>query len=113
MTRRERRAIRGWTLHGLVDGFVVYSQVLDEMTVHNIAVREEARGKGAGTTLLKGLLVQARATGVNRCLLEVRESNVAARRLYQKTGFVVDGERPNYYPAPAGRENAVLMSKRL
>jgi ribosomal-protein-alanine N-acetyltransferase len=46
-------------------------------------------------------------------MLEVRESNVAARALYENNGFVIDGVRPQYYKMQQGREDALLMSRRL
>jgi len=98
---------------GKVDGFIAYSRVLDEMSIHNIAVRASCRGRGLGSRLLAGLLEGVKPAGVSRCLLEVRESNTAARRLYEKMGFTLDGERRNYYPGPGAREHALLMSRSL
>jgi len=96
-----------------VDGFIVYSRVLDEVSVHNIAVRASRQGQGLGQLLLQGSLEQMKRAGAARCLLEVRQSNTVALRLYEGNGFAVDGERNNYYPGPNGRENALLMSKTL
>jgi ribosomal-protein-alanine N-acetyltransferase len=99
--------------HNPIDGFIVFSQVLDEASVHNIAVRSSRQGRGLGHLLLKASMEQMRCAGAVRCLLEVRQSNTAARRLYEGHGFVPDGERKNYYPGPPTRENAVLMSRIL
>jgi ribosomal-protein-alanine N-acetyltransferase len=96
-----------------VDGFIVYSRVLDEVSVHNIAVRASRQGQGLGQLLLKGSLEQMKQAGAARCLLEVRQSNTAALRLYEGNGFEMDGQRKNYYPGSGGRENALLMSKTL
>lgn len=96
-----------------LDGFVVYSRVLDEVSIHNIAVRPGQQGRGLGGTLLVRSLALMKRAGAARCLLEVRASNVAARRLYASTGFTLDGERKDYYPAGAGREDALLMSMKL
>jgi ribosomal protein S18 acetylase RimI-like enzyme len=46
-------------------------------------------------------------------LLEVRPSNIPARRLYAQTGFRQVGERRDYYPAANGRENALLLERAL
>lgn len=91
-------------------GFVVYSRVLDEACIHNIAVHPSLQGCGMGRSLLGAALRQSRCEGATRCYLEVRASNVAARGLYEKLGFLVDGVRKNYYATPAGREDALLMS---
>jgi len=76
-------------------------------------VRASRRGRGLGAFLLGGLLAQVKASGAHRCLLEVRASNTAARRLYAKMGFERDGERKNYYPGPGAPEHALLMSRNL
>lgn len=98
---------------GQLAGFIVYSRVLDEVCVHNIAVVSSLRCQGLGRLLLAAVLDRARSGGAVRCYLEVRESNRAARKFYQKHGFRPDGLRRNYYPAASGREDAVLMSRQL
>ena len=98
---------------GRVDGFVVIFQVLDEASIHSIAVRSNQQGKGLGQTLLNAALLKMDQAGAKRCLLEVRQSNVAARRLYERSGFVLDGVRKNYYPTEGGREDALLLSREI
>lgn len=93
-----------------VQGFVVYSQVLDEASIHNIAVDPDWQGNGLGEFLLSTALARVRGCGACRCFLELRVSNEVARNLYSKLGFVSDGLRKGYYPAATGREDAVLMS---
>ncbi len=48
---------------------------------------------------------------INKILLDVRESNAAARTFYEEEGFAEDGIRQNFYDDP--KEDAVLMSRRL
>jgi ribosomal-protein-alanine N-acetyltransferase len=100
-------------LNDCVDGFVVLSQVLDEASILSIAVRCDCQKLGLGKTLLEAALVKMWRAGAERCLLEVRQSNVVARHLYQRAGFVLDGVRKNYYPNTDGREDALLMSLNL
>ena len=69
--RRERVSVA--QLDALVEGFLVYSRVLDEVTVHNIAVRTRQQGRGIGSLLVSGLLEQMTGAGASRCLLEVRQ----------------------------------------
>jgi ribosomal-protein-alanine N-acetyltransferase len=57
------------------------------------------------------LLDQVRARGGREILLEVRDSNVAARRLYEGAGFQENGRRPAYYRNPD--EDAVLYELHL
>jgi ribosomal-protein-alanine N-acetyltransferase len=94
-------------------GFVVFSQVLDEGSIHNIAVHPAHHRKGLGRLLLEAAVVELIRADARRCLLEVRRSNKAARRLYEGSGFALDGVRKNYYPKEGGREDALLMSREL
>ena len=98
---------------GRVDGFIVFSQVLDEASIYNIAIHSGHQGEGMGRELLASALDEMKSSGAIRCLLEVRESNAAARNLYARYGFELDGVRKNYYPTSDGREDALLMSLRL
>jgi len=96
-----------------VAGFLLFSRVLDEASIHDIAVHPDLQGRGLGRLLLQGALRHMKQAGAARCLLEVRESNRAARRLYGSARFHTDGVRKNYYPVQGGREDALLMSRQL
>ena len=98
---------------GRVCGFIIFSRVLDEVCIHNLAVHPERQSEGIGRGLVVAALELVKQQGAGRCLLEVRESNSAARRLYEALSFQLDGIRKNYYPAPGGREDALLMSRQL
>ena len=98
---------------GHLVGFVVYNSVLDEGSIHNIAVLPEHQRQGLAVDLLTATFLAMKEAGVCRCLLDVRESNAAAIGLYSKLGFNSDGLRRNYYRSAEGREDAVLMSKLL
>jgi [ribosomal protein S18]-alanine N-acetyltransferase len=90
-------------------GFVVGREVLGEWELENLAVAPGRRHSGVGTALLQKLLgVVANAMGT-RVFLEVRESNLAARKLYESHGFRSSGRRKNYYNDPA--EDALLFEK--
>ena len=92
---------------------MVFAQVLDEASIHRIAIHPEQRGMGMGKALLQSAMEQMRRAGARRCLLEVRQSNTVALRMYEANGFGHDGVRKNYYPSPDGREDALLMSRTL
>ena len=77
-----------------------------EWELENIVVAPAARRTGLGKRLLNALLSQARETNSAAVFLEVRESNTAARSLYEKTGFQLTGRRKAYYTNP--QEDAVL-----
>ena len=87
-----------------VAGFVVWREVgPEEAEILNIAVDPDFRRRGVATTLLEA--VRAQFSG--SLFLEVRESNVAARLLYERLGFEVAGRRPGYYNSPP--EAALVM----
>jgi ribosomal-protein-alanine N-acetyltransferase len=89
-----------------VQGFVVARVVGEEWEIENIAVAGPARKRGLGTRLLGELLDLARANGAAAVFLEVRESNRAARALYEKWSFLESSRRRHYYHDP--EEDAIL-----
>jgi ribosomal-protein-alanine N-acetyltransferase len=90
-----------------VAGFCAFWLVLDEIHINNVAVRPQLRGAGIGTALLHHVLAEARHLGARRATLEVRASNEAARRLYERLGFYVAATRRNYYTKPV--EDALIL----
>ncbi|MDP9264462.1 MAG: ribosomal protein S18-alanine N-acetyltransferase [Acidobacteriota bacterium] len=89
-----------------VEGFAVARGVGTEWELENIAVAGPAQRRGLGTHLLVELLEWASQAGARNMFLEVRESNHAARSLYEKWAFVESGRRKAYYRNPD--EDAVL-----
>jgi ribosomal-protein-alanine N-acetyltransferase len=89
-----------------IHGFVVARPVEAEWEVENIAIAGPARRRGLGARLLGELLDLARARGAKSVFLEVRESNRAARALYEKWSFTESGRRRKYYKDP--EEDAIL-----
>ncbi|MEJ2482425.1 MAG: ribosomal protein S18-alanine N-acetyltransferase [Gemmatimonadota bacterium] len=90
-----------------VVGFAVLWFAADEAELGDFAVDPDWRGRGVGSRLLERSIEVARARGARTLYLEVRESNAAARALYEKRGFRVVGRRPEYYSEP--REDACVM----
>ena len=88
-------------------GFIIARCGIDEWEIENVVVAEHQRRHGLGAALAGKLLEQARAGGVTSVLLEVRESNLAARRLYEKLGFSEIGRRRDYYREPP--EDALIL----
>ena len=93
--------------------FLLYTRLLDEANIDSVAVASSRQGRGCGRALLLAALNRMSEAGLQRCMLEVRESNLAARALYENNGFIVDGVRPRYYRTDQGSEDALLMSRRL
>jgi len=87
-------------------GFAVARFTADECELENIVVRPESQRCGIGRKLLAALLESARAKGATRMFLEVRESNRAARALYEKCEFTESGRRADYYSSP--KEDALI-----
>ena len=85
----------------------------DEAHLLNLTVAAEWQRKGHGRALLLHLVCMAVTEFVRGFFLEVRSSNVAAQALYISLGFKIIGVRRNYYPAHAGREDAVVMELKL
>jgi ribosomal-protein-alanine N-acetyltransferase len=85
--------------------------VLDELHIHTLAVDPRWRRRGYGRALLDHVLREGTRAGARRATLEVRESNVPARRLYEQAGFVVRARRPGYYERPS--EDALILWREL
>jgi len=89
-------------------GLIAYD---DEAHVATLGVTKALQGEGVGSLLLDALLAEAdkRSPVV---LLEVRDDNEAARRLYQRRGFTEIGRRRGYYQ-PSGADAVVMKRKRV
>jgi ribosomal-protein-alanine N-acetyltransferase len=98
---------------GRLTGYAIMMLVLDEAHLLNLSVLPELQGRGRGTALLIRLFDLARAQAATRMLLEVRPGNVSGQGLYRRQGFVEVGRRRGYYPAPEGREDAIVMAREL
>jgi len=96
-----------------VAGYAVLSVAAGEAHILNICVDPEHRARGYGEKLLDELLFRARASQVRQIFLEVRPSNDTALALYRKKGFHQVANRPAYYQASAGREDAAVLAKKL
>ena len=81
--------------------------IFDELHVNNLAVRPAWRRRGLASRLLAFVLKHASERGARRVTLEVRRSNEAAIRLYERFGFHVTAIRRDYYTSP--REDALVL----
>jgi ribosomal-protein-alanine N-acetyltransferase len=77
-------------------GFALSRGAADEEELLLIAVRPDERGRGIGGALLERLVAAARARGVTRLFLEMRDGN-SAESLYRRHGFASVGRRRHYY----------------
>jgi len=92
---------------GRVQGFLI-ARCGIEWEIENLVVAEALRNQGLGTQLVGQLLDLARSHEAVTVLLEVRESNTAARALYEKLHFKEAGRRKDYYHDP--EEDGILYS---
>ncbi|HEV8443940.1 MAG TPA: ribosomal protein S18-alanine N-acetyltransferase [Steroidobacteraceae bacterium] len=104
---------RALDLAGQIIGYGIMSVGAGEAHILNVCVRDQFRNLGFGRRLLEHLLERATAAGVGEAFLEVRPSNLAAIRLYQRLGFEQIGIRRGYYQAPDGREDAIVLKRDL
>ena len=94
-----------------VAAFCAFWLVADQAHINNLAVRPENRGRGLGVMLLKAIVSEAQRLGATSMALEVRASNLAARRLYEKAGFAQEAVRKNYYNNPV--EDALILVRKM
>lgn len=80
-----------------------------EAEILKLAVAVSYRRQGLGNFLLAYTLKILKEQGVSSCFLELRDTNIAARKLYVGHGFKESGRRKGYYTEPV--EDAVLMAK--
>jgi ribosomal-protein-alanine N-acetyltransferase len=104
-----------WTVtHGeAVIGYAILMIALDEAHLLNVAIAPEWQSQGVGRAFLAHMVQVARDAKCQIVYLEVRPSNLAARHLYRKMGFQQIAIRPDYYPAPSGREDALFLGLAL
>ena len=100
-------------LDGDVAGFSVFLSIVDEAHLLDIGVDRRHQRQGHGGRLLQQVSEAARAGGAVRMLLEVRPANTQAIAFYRGFGFAQIGVRRGYYPAAAGREDALVFGMEL
>jgi [ribosomal protein S18]-alanine N-acetyltransferase len=88
-------------------GFLVARSLLGESEILNFAVHPDCRRRGLGSALLAHALEWSKHAHDRRLMLEVRASNVAAQKFYERHGFRVVGRRGHYYSNPT--EEALLL----
>ena len=103
------RAATDNTTSEIAVGYICFWVVFEEFRLMTLAVACSARRLGVGRELLRRSLALGRLEGASRALLEVRQSNAAALRLYEQAGFCWTAVRDHYYTKP--REDAILMEK--
>lgn len=96
---------------GRISGYCICYHSLEESEIVNIAVDEALRRNGTGSALLTHVISSEREAGCEKMFLEVRVSNEAAIKMYEKAGFAICGTRKDFYEEPA--EDGYIMALSL
>jgi ribosomal-protein-alanine N-acetyltransferase len=94
----------------IVVGYIDFWITFQQAQINNLAVHPQLQRKKIGSTLLQDALQRIQSAGCDRITLEVRVSNLAAQRLYQRDGFKMILTKKGYYD---NGEDAFLMEKVL
>ena len=97
-----------WVEDELVS-YAVVMTALDEAHLLNLAVASQWQRRGVGASMLTNVINEMRRQPVEMIYLEVRPTNQAGLRLYERFGFKQLGLRRDYYPALTGREDALFL----
>lgn len=90
-----------------VVGFILFTIVLDESEILKIAVNRDYRGLSIGTSIMEKYIEFVNLDLNRNLMLEVRESNFSAIKLYEKFGYKVVRTIKNYYSNP--QEDGLFM----
>lgn len=104
-----------WILEwqGAIVGYAVLTLGAGEAHLLNLSVSMAWQRRGLGRELLMYVFDFIKQNKVSSMFLEVRVSNAAARALYAQSGLREIGTRRGYYPAQAGREDAIVLEYRV
>jgi [ribosomal protein S18]-alanine N-acetyltransferase len=96
-------------LNGHLFGYGVMTIGAEEAHLLTLSIAAGSQRKGWGERLLRQFIQIATEQRARSMFLDVRESNHAAARLYERMGFRQVGKRTDYYPAMGGREDSLVM----
>ncbi len=103
VARREDSA----SVTGEIVGYLCAYLILEELQLASVAVKETFRRQGIARRLIAEMVRRGAEKGTKEIWLDVRESNAAARRLYEKLGFQEMYRRKQYYRKP--KEDALVL----
>lgn len=110
---RSGYACRTWRAGSVLIGYFVLMAAAGEAHLLNLSVAAAWQRRGHGAALLAEAMRVGRDMGARHIFLEVRPSNRPGQALYERHGFRKIAQRRNYYPAPDGREDALVLSRAL
>jgi [ribosomal protein S18]-alanine N-acetyltransferase len=91
-------------------GYFVLMVAAGEAHLLNLSIAALRQRAGYGSRMLREAADHARSLGARSLFLEVRPSNRGAQALYTRFGFRKVAVRRAYYPAPQGREDALVLT---
>ena len=94
---------------GQIFGYGIMTIGAEEAHLLTLSIAAESQRKGWGERLLRHFIQIAREQRALTLFLDVRVSNHAAARLYERMGFRKVGKRKDYFPAMGGREDSLVM----
>ena len=97
-------------IDGKVCGFLEFSIIPPESELYEIGIAKEFQGKGYSKLLLNYYIDYVKKYDCDTIFLEVNNINEKAINLYKKFGFIVYGERKNYY---GKNQDAILMKLKI
>jgi len=83
------------------------------LTINGLAIAPTARRLGAASALLEAATAEGVLRGARKISLHVHSTNTAARRLYERHGYVVEGTHPNEFLIEGALIAALDMAKML
>jgi ribosomal-protein-alanine N-acetyltransferase len=104
----DRIALVAEVPEGWMAGFLITVLIPPQAELETIVVAREVQRQGIASRLLSALRSMLQKRQITEVMLEVRQSNYAARRLYASAGFAESGRRTGYYRDP--KEDAILLS---
>lgn len=90
-------------------GMIHGSFLFNEGEILSIALTKKYQHQGLGTKLLEYFLAEIKKLGVDKVFLEVRTSNLSAKKLYEKNQFKKISQRKNYYHHPQETADIYLL----
>ena len=108
--KKEGTKIFGLLFSNLLIGICVIQVVLDEAQINFFVINRKFRKRGFGTYFMTDLIKRCEKLNLNKLLLEVSQSNIAAKEFYNCFDFSTVGIRKNYYKDGS---DALLKEKKL
>ncbi|WP_227507107.1 ribosomal protein S18-alanine N-acetyltransferase [Moraxella canis] len=93
----------------VIKGYCIYQIIFEDSELHRIGTHPNFRRQGIARQLLDELIYQVRQAHCQQLLLEVRDDNTAAIKLYHQVGLEPFGVRKNYYTSGETICDALIM----